>query len=45
MDTLWARSREDEDFILPTIAERLEMDTLLFKAKTTDWRAMVDKVR
>jgi DNA modification methylase len=35
---------EIEDFISPTIVERLEMDTPLFKAKITDWRAMVDCV-
>jgi DNA modification methylase len=33
-----------KDFISPTIVERLEMDTPLFKAKITDWRAMVDCV-
>ncbi len=33
-----------EDFISPTIAERLEMDTPLFKAQIPDWRAMVDVV-
>lgn len=33
-----------EDFISPTIVERLEMDTPLFKAKIPDWRAMVDCV-
>jgi DNA modification methylase len=33
-----------EDFISPTILERLEMDTGMFKAKITDWRAMVDTV-
>lgn len=44
-------SREDgkikieiEDFISPTIVERLEMDTPLFKAKIPDWRSMVDCV-
>jgi hypothetical protein len=35
---------EIEDFISPTIIERLEMDTPLFKAKISDWRAMVDTV-
>lgn len=35
---------EIEDFISPTIVERLEMDTPLFKAKIPDWRAMVDCV-
>ena len=36
-----------EDFISPTTVERLRMDagnTSLFKAKITDWRAMVDSV-
>jgi hypothetical protein len=33
-----------EDFISPTIVERLEMDTPLFKAQIPDWRAMVDVV-
>ena len=33
-----------EDFISPTIVERLEMDTPLFKAQISDWRAMVDVV-
>jgi len=36
-----------EDFISPTICERLSIDasdTSLFKAKITDWRAMVDSV-
>ena len=33
-----------EDFISPTIIERLEMETPIFKAKVTDWRAMVDCV-
>jgi DNA modification methylase len=33
-----------EDFISPTILERLEMDSGIFKAKITDWRAMVDTV-
>jgi DNA modification methylase len=44
-------SREDdtlvvaiEDFLSPTIVERLEMDMPLFKATITDWRAMVDCV-
>jgi len=32
------------DFISPTIVERLEMDTPLFKAQIPDWRAMVDVV-
>ena len=38
---------EIEDFISPTIVERLGMDagdTSLFKASITDWRAMVDSV-
>jgi DNA modification methylase len=35
---------EIEDFISPTIVERLEMDTPLFKAHILDWRAMVDVV-
>ncbi|MEA4906727.1 MAG: site-specific DNA-methyltransferase [Anaerolineaceae bacterium] len=35
---------EIEDFISPTILERLEMDSGMFKAKITDWRAMVDTV-
>ncbi|TEB06502.1 Modification methylase MboII [Pelotomaculum schinkii] len=35
---------EIKDFISPTIVERLEMDTPLFKAKITDWRSMVDYV-
>jgi hypothetical protein len=35
---------EIEDFISPTIIERLEMDTPLFKAQIPDWRAMVDVV-
>ena len=35
---------EIEDFISPTIAERLEIDTPLFKAQIPDWRAMVDVV-
>lgn len=33
-----------EDFISPTIIERLEMDTPLFRAKIPDWRAQVDCV-
>ena len=33
-----------EDFLSPTIVERLEMDMPLFKATITDWRAMVDCV-
>ena len=33
-----------EGFISPTIVERLEMDTPLFKAQIPDWRAMVDCV-
>jgi hypothetical protein len=33
-----------DDFISPTILERLEMDSGIFKAKITDWRAMVDTV-
>lgn len=32
------------DFLSPTILERLEMDSGLFKARITDWRAMVDTV-
>lgn len=35
---------EIEDFISPTIVERLEMDTPLFKVEIPDWRAMVDAV-
>ncbi|MFC2015529.1 site-specific DNA-methyltransferase [Chloroflexota bacterium] len=35
---------EIEDFLSPTIVERLEMDTPLFKAQIPDWRAMVDVV-
>ena len=35
---------EVEDFISPTILERLEMDVPLFRAKVSDWRAMVDCV-
>jgi hypothetical protein len=35
---------EIEDFISPKILERLEMDAGIFKAKITDWRAMVDTV-
>ncbi len=35
---------EIEDFISPTILERLEMDAPLFRAKVPDWRAMVDCV-
>lgn len=35
---------EIEDFISPTIVERLEMDTPLFKAQISDWRSMVDCV-
>ena len=35
---------EVQDFISPTILERLEMDAGLFKAQITDWRAMVDTV-
>lgn len=38
---------EIEDFISPTIVERLGMDAgdaSVFKAKITDWRAMVDSV-
>lgn len=33
-----------EDFISPTILERLEMDAGMFKAQITDWRAMVDTI-
>lgn len=33
---------EVEDFISPTIIERLNMDQTLFRAQVTDWRAMVD---
>jgi hypothetical protein len=36
---------EIEDFISPTIVERLEMDTPLFKATIPDWRAMVDYIQ
>ena len=35
---------EIEDFISPTIVQRLDMDLPLFKAKITDWRSMVDCV-
>ena len=35
---------EIEDFISPTIVERLEIDNPLFKAQIPDWRAMVDVV-
>ena len=35
---------EIKDFISPSIVERLEMDTPLFKAQIPDWRAMVDVV-
>lgn len=35
---------EIEEFISPTIVERLDTDTPLFKAKITDWRSMVDCV-
>lgn len=35
---------EIEDFMSPTIVERLEMDLPLFRAQITDWRAMVDVV-
>lgn len=38
---------EVEDFISPTIIERLGMDAgdaSIFKAEITDWRAMVDSV-
>ncbi|CAA9455866.1 MAG: Type III restriction-modification system methylation subunit [uncultured Rubrobacteraceae bacterium] len=38
---------EIEDFISPTIVERLGMDAgdaSLFKARITDWRAMIDSV-
>jgi adenine-specific DNA-methyltransferase len=35
---------EIEDFISPTIVERLEIDTPLLKARIPDWRAMVDVV-
>jgi len=31
-----------EDFISPTIIDRLEIDIQVFKAKITDWRSMVD---
>lgn len=33
-----------EDFISPSIVERLEMDAPIFRTKITDWRAMVDVV-
>jgi DNA modification methylase len=33
-----------DDFLSPTIVERLEMDTPLFRAQIPDWRAMVDVV-
>ena len=32
------------DFLSPTILERLEIDAGMFKAKITDWRAMVDMI-
>ncbi len=32
------------NFISPTIIERLNMDQTLFRAQITDWRAMVDSV-
>jgi hypothetical protein len=32
------------DFISPSILERLEMDTPLFRAKIADWRSQVDCV-
>ncbi len=35
---------EIEDFISPTIVQRLDLDLPLFKAKITDWRSMVDCV-
>jgi len=35
---------EIQDFISPTIVERLEIDTPLLKARIPDWRAMVDVV-
>lgn len=35
---------EIEDFISPTIVERLDLDTPLFKARINDWRSMVDCV-
>lgn len=35
---------EIEDFISPTIVQRLEMDVPLFRAKIPDWRSMVDCV-
>jgi DNA modification methylase len=35
---------EIHDFISPTILERLEMDSGIFKAKITDWRSMVDTI-
>jgi DNA modification methylase len=35
---------EIEDFFSPTIVERLEIDTPLFRAQIPDWRAMVDVV-
>jgi DNA modification methylase len=35
---------EVEDFISPTIVERLDIDTPLFKARISDWRSMVDCV-
>jgi adenine-specific DNA-methyltransferase len=36
---------EIEDFISPTIVERLEMDTPLFKATIPEWQAMVDYIQ
>jgi hypothetical protein len=35
---------EIQEFISPTIVERLEIDTPLLKARIPDWRAMVDVV-
>lgn len=35
---------EIKDFLSPTILERLEMDAGVFRARITDWRAMVDTV-
>ncbi len=43
-ETLEVLVVEIEDFISPTIVERLEMGTPLFKAQIPDWRAMVDVV-
>lgn len=33
-----------EDFISPSIVQRLSMDQTIFRAQITDWRSMVDCV-